>query len=183
MNDGVELARREIGGRVLVVVSGDLTTMAVDALVNAANEHLAHGGGLAAALARAGGPELDADSRRWIAEHGALAPGSAAVTTAGRMPATWVIHVVGPRYRPGQDNAALLGQAARAVLDTADELGAASVAMPAISAGIFGYPRREATAVIAREAAAWLAAEPKSLVQVRLVGYDDATAEDFAAAL
>jgi O-acetyl-ADP-ribose deacetylase (regulator of RNase III) len=99
------------------------------------------------------------------------------------MPATWVIHVVGPRYRPGQDNAALLGQAARAALDTADELGAASVAMPAISAGIFGYPRREATAVIAREAAAWLAAEPKSLVQVRLVGYDDATAEDFAAAL
>jgi O-acetyl-ADP-ribose deacetylase (regulator of RNase III) len=179
----LEIARREVGGRAVIAVRGDLATMAVDAVVNAANERLAHGGGVAAALARAGGPQVQAESDRWVAEHGPLRPGTAAVTTAGRMPARFVVHVVGPRHRPGQDNEGLLRQAVRAALDAADGSGAGSVALPAISAGIFGYPRTEATRVIAEETVAWLEAAPASISEVRLVGFDQGTAGDFAAAL
>lgn len=162
---------------------GDLTQQDVDAVVNAANEQLAHGGGVAAALARAGGPRVQAESDEWVAEHGPLAPGKAAVTTAGELPARMIVHVVGPRYREGQDNAALLTAAVRAALDAAVDAGARSVALPAISAGIFGYPRRQACAVIAAAARDWLAANPDALDEVRLVGYDAATTADFEAAL
>ncbi|NNF68302.1 MAG: hypothetical protein HKN01_00910 [Acidimicrobiia bacterium] len=92
----------------IVAIQGDLTAQDVDAIVNAANEHLVHGGGVAAAISRAGGPAIQADSDRWVAENGPVKPGAAAVTTAGEMPATWVIHVVGPRYRPDQENEGLL---------------------------------------------------------------------------
>ncbi|MBA2529014.1 MAG: macro domain-containing protein, partial [Euzebyales bacterium] len=109
-----EAARAMVGGATLVVVEGDLTRQDVDAVVNAANERLAHGGGVAAALARAGGPTVQAESDRWVAEHGTLTPGQAAVTGGGGMAARWVVHVVGPRFRPGQDNEGLLRQAVRA---------------------------------------------------------------------
>jgi O-acetyl-ADP-ribose deacetylase len=165
---------------VVVVLEGDLTVQQVDAIVNAGNEQLAHGGGVAAALARAGGPQVQRQSDAWIAEHGPVKPGTAAVTTAGVMPARWIVHVVGPRWRESQDNEGLLRQAVRAALDTARDLGATSIALPALSAGIFGYPREEATVVIAEEACQWLAGDHGDLAEVRLVGYDAATAEDFA---
>jgi O-acetyl-ADP-ribose deacetylase (regulator of RNase III) len=91
-----------------------------------------------------------------------------------------IVHVVGPRHRPDQDNEALLTQAVRAALDAADEAGATSVALPAISAGIFGYPPPEATEVIARTTAAWLAEGPHEVRDVALVGFDEATARLFA---
>lgn len=171
------------GGGVVVAVQGDLTAQPVDAVVNAANERLRHGGGVAAAIVRAGGSIVQRESREWVREHGPVLPGTAAVTTAGDMPARWVVHVVGPRFRRGQDNEGLLRQAVTAALDAAVEAGARSVAMPAISAGIFGYPRAEATRVIAAECAAWLDDRPDALDQIRLVGYDDASAADFAAAV
>lgn len=83
----------------LEAVVGDLTRLGTDVVVNAANEHLAHGGGVAAALSRAGGPAVQAESDRWVAEHGPVGPGRAAVTTAGALPARWIVHVVGPRFR------------------------------------------------------------------------------------
>lgn len=183
MSDGQVVARVEVDGRSLTVVQGDLTRQQVDAVVNAANEQLAHGGGVAAALARAGGPEVQAESDRWVAEHGPVGPGQAAVTTAGRMPARMVVHVVGPRWRDGQDNAALLAEAVRAALDAARDAGASSVAMPAISAGIFGYPLREAAGVIAGETRRWLSDDPRGLREVRLVGWDAPTAELLVGAL
>jgi O-acetyl-ADP-ribose deacetylase len=178
-----EPTHREIGDAVLRVVRDDITTLAVDAVVNAANGHLAHGGGVAAALVRAGGDEVQRESDAWVAQHGPVRPGTAAVTTAGRMPARVIVHVVGPRHRPGHDNAALLEQAVRAALDAADDAGATSVALPAISAGIFGYPPPEATAVIARTCATWLSGADRSIRDVALVGYDAATAELFTEAL
>ncbi len=167
----------------VIAVQGDLTAQEVDAVVNAANEHLAHGGGVAAALVRAGGPVVQIESDGWVAEHGPLTPGTAAVTSAGNMPARWVVHVVGPRYREEQDNEGLLRQAVTAALDAAAGLGARSVALPAISAGVFGYPRDQATAVIATACLAWTEAHPEALDEVRLVGYDAAVTADFAAGL
>lgn len=165
------------------VTTGDITALDVDVVVNAANEYLSHGGGVAAAIARAGAPTVDRESDAWIAQHGQLAPGDAAHTGAGSMPARWVVHVVGPRYKQSQDNEGRLRQAVRAALDKSRELGARSAALPAISAGIFGYPREDATAVIASEVHAWMQHNPDGLEKVVLVGFDDGTSADFRSGL
>lgn len=160
----------------------DLTTMAVDVVVNAANEHLAHGGGVAAALARAGGPAVQAESDDWVAAHGPVGDGEAAVTTAGDMPALWVVHVVGPRFAGDGTDAERLAAAVTAALDAAVDLDATSIALPAISAGVFGYPLDDATGVIARTATAWDDAHPEALT-ITLVGVDDRATHAFQSAL
>jgi putative ATPase len=177
------LATRQVARATLSAVQADLTALEVDAVVNAANEQLHHGGGVAAALSRAGGPTVQRESHAWVAEHGPVRPGQAAVTTAGRMPARYIVHVVGPRYRSGQDNAGLLAQAVSAALHAAAASGATSVALPAISAGIFGYPPQEATAVITQACAEWLGGRPGRLETVLLVGYDEQSAGLFATAV
>ena len=178
-----EVGRKEVGGARIVAVHGDLTSQDTDAIVNAANEQLQHGGGVAAAIAGAGGKDIQQESDRWVAEHGRVATGTAAITTGGTLPARWVVHTVGPRYREGQDSEGLLRRAVSAALDTATAHDVRSIAFPAISAGVFGYPRAEATAAVADQVAGWLKAHPGELDEVRLVGYDRATAEEFAAAL
>lgn len=165
--------------QVVTVARGDITAASVDVIVNAANEHLRHGGGLAAALAAAGGEEFLADSQRWVSRHGLVRSGEAAVTVGGRLQAAWVVHVVGPRYREGQDNAALLREAVRAALEASAGLDAETVAMPAISAGVFGYPLEPATRVIASECVRWVREHTGVLREVRLVGYDHRTADAF----
>ncbi|MFQ5968576.1 MAG: macro domain-containing protein [Acidimicrobiia bacterium] len=178
-----ETSAAEVEGTSVLVVQGDLTKQPVDAVVNAANEWLKHGGGVAAALVRAGGEAVQQESDAWVNEHGPVATGSAAVTSAGAMPARWIVHTVGPRYEEGQDNEGLLRAAVEAALNAAHETGASSVAFPAISAGIFGYPRAEATAVIASEIVAWVRFHRDALGEVRLVGFDEGTCEDFARGL
>jgi putative ATPase len=179
-----EAAQRNVGAHTLLVVEGDLTTQVVDAVVNAANEQLAHGGGVAAALARAGGPAVQDESDRWVAEHGPVKPGQAAVTTAGNMPARWLVHVVGPRHRDGQDNEGLLRQAVGAALDAAAEVGATSVALPVISAGIFGYPLAQAAAVLVSQAHDWMSGRVGgSPLEVRLVGRDPQAVRALEAAM
>jgi len=178
--DGYEIT---VGDTRVTALRGDLTALRVDAIVNAANEYLDHGGGVAAAIVRAGGGSIQDASDRWVAEHGPLRGGVAAVTGAGRLPAAWVVHTAGPRYRSGQDNAGLLAAAVAAALDAGAEVGVRSVAFPAISAGIFGYPRAEATGVIARTVTVWVGEHPGDLDRVLLVGYDAGTAADFAAGL
>ena len=165
--------------RTVVVVQGDLTASSTDVVVNAANEYLRHGGGVAAALAAVGGEEFLADSDRWVSEHGPIRSGQAAVTVGGRLKARWVVHVVGPRYREGQDNSARLRQAVRAALDASAEVGAETLAMPAISTGTFGYPLEAATEVIVAECVRWLQEHPGTLREIRLVGYDRRTADAF----
>ena len=168
---------------VIEVVQGDLTQQRVDAIVNAANEDLQHGGGVAAAIVRAGGDVIQRESDAWVDEHGPLQPGVAAVTSAGSLPAARLIHVVGPRYRDGQDNPALLAQAVEAALEAAKAQGCRSIALPAISAGIFGYPRQEACRVIVRAIRDWLTAHATAFDQVLLVGFDEAATNDFENAL
>ena len=172
-----------VAGTTLTALCADLTRQEVDAIVNAANEWLAHEGGLAAAIVRAGGREIQDESDRWVAAHGPLSPGVAAVTGAGRLPARFVIHVAGPRYREGQDNEGLLRAVVRAALDAAAAAGCLSVALPAISAGIFGYPLERAARVAATEAADWARAHPGGFDEIRLVGFDPAAEEAFAAGL
>ena len=180
---GRVLASVAVLGSVVSVVHGDLTQQQVDVVVNAANETLAHGGGVAAALVRAGGAVVQEDSHRWVHEHGPLLAETAAITTAGSMPAHHVVHVVGPRYREGQDNEAMLRAAVTAALDASSGIDARSVAFPAISAGIFGYPRAAATAVIGSEVMAWLDRKPATIDEVRLVALDLGTCEDFIVSL
>jgi len=166
-----------VGDTCIVVVPGDLTTQSVDAVVNPANEHLHQGGGLAAALVTAGGAVIQEESDAWVAAHGPLSPGVAAVTGAGSLPARHVVHVAGPRYRKGQDNEGLLGTAVTAALEAAASSGCRTVAMPAISTGIFGYPFPAAAAVIAARVVEWTAGHPAALTEVRLVGIDNAAAD------
>jgi O-acetyl-ADP-ribose deacetylase len=126
------------------LVEGDITTQRVDVIVNAANPDLAHGGGVAAAIARAAGPDL----RRESAEHPRVPVGRAGVTTAGELPARWVVHAVGPVWSGGDDGEPeLLAGAYSSALREAIDLGARSIAYPSISTGIFGYPIGPAAAI------------------------------------
>ncbi len=167
----------------ITVVAGDITTQQVDAIVNAANEHLQHGGGVAAAIARAGGPVIQQESDAWVATNGPLSPGVAAATSAGNMSARFVIHVAGPIHRHDQDNAGLLAMAVGAALDAAALAGCRTVAMPAISAGIYGYPVAEATQVIGHAVRAWCTQHAEALDEVRLVGRETDVATAFQDAL
>ena len=172
-----------VGRTTLSAMAGDLTTMEVDAIVNAANTELAHGGGIALAISRAGGPIIDAESAEWIQTYGPLAIGVAALTSAGEMPASYVIHTAGPIYAEGQDNETLLAAAALAAVDVASEIDVRTIALPAVSAGIYGYPPDEATGVLVDSVAEFVGTSDTSVLSVRFVGYDDAMAERFAVAI
>src|SRR5438094_869301 len=131
------------------LVEGDITEEHADAIVNAANATLLGGGGVDGAIHRRGGEtilEACQELRRERYPDG-LPVGEAVATTAGELPARWVIHTVGPIYRRERDPASLLARCHLACLGVADELGAATVAFPAISTGAYGYPVREAAAV------------------------------------
>ena len=133
------MAERTFGGGILALVEGDITTIAADAIGNAANAALAGGGGVDGAIHRAGGPAIVAELR---ARHPYGTPtGTAVATSAGELPARWVIHAVGPRWQGGgHGEPELLASAYRSVLTLAAELGARTVTLPAISMGIYGYP-------------------------------------------
>jgi O-acetyl-ADP-ribose deacetylase len=124
------------------LVLGDITEQDVDAIVNAANSSLLGGGGVDGAIHRRGGPEILAACReiRATTHRDGLPTGEAVATTAGRLPARWVIHTVGPVYAKSQDRSHLLASAYRSSLRVADEVGAQTVAFPAVSAGIYGWP-------------------------------------------
>jgi O-acetyl-ADP-ribose deacetylase (regulator of RNase III) len=152
----------------LVAVSGDLTTQAVDAVVNAANLALARGGGVCGAIFAAAGPGLE----EACAALGGVQTGEAVATPGFSLPATWIIHAVGPVWRGGdQGEAELLASAYQRSLAVADELGATSVAFPAISTGIYGYPLDAATDV----AVSTVRDAPSRVAEVRFVCFDAAT--------
>ena len=122
----------------ITVVQGDITQQQVDAVVNAANNRMRGGGGVDGAIHRAGGPAVLEDCRTRFPD--GLATGDAGWTTAGDMPAQWVIHVVGPNHAAGQTDRSLLTSCYARALEVADELGARTVAFPLVSAGVYGWP-------------------------------------------
>jgi O-acetyl-ADP-ribose deacetylase (regulator of RNase III) len=148
--------RVQINRTMLELVEGDITQLDTDAIVNAANEYLAHGGGVAGVISRKGGPPIQRESNEWVRQHGPVRTGSAAITSGGNLKARYVIHAVGPVYDGTPRSAELLGSAVRAALQVADERGLKSVALPAISTGIFGYPLEEAARVMLREVITYL---------------------------
>jgi O-acetyl-ADP-ribose deacetylase (regulator of RNase III) len=145
----------DLGGRI-DIVTGDITTLAVDAIVNAANPTLLGGGGVDGAIHRAAGPELLAECRTL----GGARTGEAKVTRGYRLPARWVIHAVGPVWSGGgRGEDALLAACYRESLARAREVGARRVAFPAISTGAYGFPLERATRIALREVRAFLEAE------------------------
>lgn len=161
----------------ITVVRGDITEQQVDAVVNAANSSLLGGGGVDGAIHRRGGPAILEECRALRAGRlgGGLPTGQAVATTGGDLPARWVIHTVGPVYTDGQDNVALLTSCFRESLRVVDELGARTVAFPAISTGVYRYPLDEAAYV-----SLWtLARTPTSVDEVRVVLFDQKAYDTF----
>ncbi|MGU3434882.1 O-acetyl-ADP-ribose deacetylase [Actinomycetes bacterium M1A6_2h] len=157
------------------IVEGDITTLEVDAIVNAANSELLGGGGVDGAIHRAGGPDILAECRklRKSTYPDGLPAGQAVSTTAGNMPSRWVIHTVGPVYSDTEDRSETLRSAYIASLAAADIVGAHHVAFPLVSAGVYGWPRKDAVdqAITAIESAV------THVTTVTMVAYDHDVAE------
>lgn len=182
MNETV-LSYTRSDGRALEVVHGEITAEEVDAIVNAANERLAHGGGVAGAIARRAGPALTEESRRWVREHSPVPTGSAAVTGAGSLKARWVVHAVGPVWGSGNEES-LLASAVRSALERAEAVGVSTISLPAISTGIFGFPKPLGARVILRAVQEYLNDHPQSIIRtVRFCNIDRETTDLFAQAL
>ncbi|MEU7003516.1 O-acetyl-ADP-ribose deacetylase [Nonomuraea sp. NPDC046570] len=164
----------------ITLVQGDITQQAVDAVVNAANSSLLGGGGVDGAIHRRGGPAILEECRRLRASRygKGLPTGQAVATTAGLLPARWVIHTVGPVYSPTEDRSALLASCYRESLRVADSLGAATVAFPAISTGLYGWPMDDD----ARVAVETVRESGSGVAEVRFVLFDAAAYAAFSAA-
>lgn len=159
------------------LLEGDITALALDAIVNAANSHLQHGGGVAGAISRKGGPAIQRESDRI----GFVPVGGAAVTSAGSLPAKWVIHAVGPRMGEGDEDAKLRS-ATVSSLERAEELGARTIAFPAISTGIFGYPIHRCARIMV-DAVTRFAPRARTLEKVTFCLFDATAMREFTAAL
>lgn len=166
-------------GGVLQLVQGDLTQEKVDAIVNAANAYLQHGGGVAGAIVRRGGPQIQVESDAWVRQHGPVSHDQPAYTGAGHLPCRYVIHAVGPVWGEGDEDAKLAA-AVQGSLRLAERLQLTSIAFPAISTGIFGFPKERAASVILDAIQDYFTQHPASgLRQVRLTLYDAPTVEAF----
>ncbi|MFG1681566.1 O-acetyl-ADP-ribose deacetylase [Nonomuraea sp. NPDC049269] len=165
----------------ITLVQGDITAQTVDAIVNAANSSLMGGGGVDGAIHRRGGPEILAECRALRASHygKGLPAGQAVATTAGRLDATWVIHTVGPVYSRTDDRSGVLASCYRESLRVADSLGARSVAFPAISTGIYGWPLDDGARIALRTVREFSTA----VDEVRFVLFDAVAYAAFEAAL
>lgn len=165
-------------GVVLRVVLGDLTQEPVEAIVNAANEHLAHGGGVAGAIVRTGGRDIQRESDEWVRQHGRVPTGGAAITGGGRLFCDYVIHAVGPIWRNKGDEDELLASAVSSALELAAEHRIKSISLPGISTGIFGFPKQRGARVILQ--AVLDTVEKVELNEINLTNIDAQTANIFA---
>lgn len=174
------LKERSLTGKaVFQLVHGDLTREPVDAIVNAANAQLQHGGGIAGLISRVGGPQIQAESDAWVRDHGPVPHDSPAYTSAGNLPCRFVIHAVGPVWGSGDEDAKLAA-AIRGSLACAEALDLQAIAFPALSTGIFGFPKERAAGVFFNTIPAYFEDHPGSgLRTVRLTLYDSPTLEAF----
>jgi O-acetyl-ADP-ribose deacetylase (regulator of RNase III) len=175
--------KKKIGGSILEIVQGDITAQAVDAIVNAANRHLAHGGGVALAIVRKGGVSIQTESSALVARRGPLGTGEAVITSGGKLPAKFVIHTVGPVWSKHEPLEAdrLLCRAVTSSLALAEEKGLKSIAFPAISTGIYGFPIERAAPLLLQEAKRYLEGKP-GVERIVFCLYDDASYRVFESA-
>ncbi len=174
----VLVEKRLPAGQIVQIVQGDITFEQVDAIVNAANERLQHGGGVAWAICRKGGPAIQKESDQWIREHGPVSHSHPAWTSGGQLPARYVIHAVGPVWGDGDEDRKL-SEAVMGSLRLADELKCSSMAMPAISTGIFGFPKDRAAAVIFSAIEDFCRGSSSRLQLVKLALFDQPTVDVF----
>ncbi len=166
-------------GQIFQIVQGDITIDEVDAIVNAANEQLAHGGGVAWAISKKGGPTIQQESDEWIRKHGPVSHAHPAWTSGGLLPAKYIIHTVGPVWGSGDEDKKL-SDAVTGSLRVADELQCESISLPAISTGIFGFPKERAAGIIFSSVENYsLQGGPSKLKQVRVLLYDQPTIDAF----
>lgn len=169
------ISEKKILDGVLRLVQGDITGRDTDAIVNAANDHLQHGGGVAGAIVRKGGEIIQQESDRI----GFTPVGTAVVTSAGSLPSRFVIHTVGPRMGEGDEDRKLTN-AISSALQLASEKGLSSISVPAVSAGIFGFPKDRCAKILVGTAAEFLRKKsPGGLTAVEFCIYDDSTLEHF----
>lgn len=164
----------KVNNREVVIKKGDITEEKVDAIVNAANSHLKHGGGVAGAIVRKGGKVIQEESDRI----GYVPVGKAVITTAGKLPCRYVIHAVGPIWGEG-DEENKLRSAVLSALRLADEKKLKSISIPAISTGIFGFPKDKGTRLILETVCEFLKKEDTSLSQVNLIDISEETYKFF----
>ena len=166
-------------GQIMQIVQGDITIEEVDAIVNAANEHLQHGGGVAWAISNKGGPAIQKESDDWIRKYGPVSHARPAWTSGGLLPAKYVIHAVGPVWGDGDEDHKL-ALAVTGSLRLADELKCSSIALPAISTGIFGFPKDRAAGIIFSAIERYLVDNSSSGVKViKLVLFDQSSVDVF----
>jgi len=171
--------RTLIDSLIIQIVQGDITTEEVDAIVNAANEYLQHGGGVARTISKRGGPAIQKESDAWIRQHGRVSHSYPAWTSGGRLPSKYVIHAVGPVWGD-RDEDKKLSDAVTGSLRLADELKCSSIALPAISTGIYGFPKERAAAIIFAAIENYFAENLSSgLKLVKLVLFDQPTVDVF----
>lgn len=169
------ISEKVIGEKTIRLVQGDITERNVDAIVNAANSYLQHGGGVAGAIVKKGGQVIQDESDKI----GFVPVGSAAITTAGKLPAKFVIHAVGPRMGEG-DEENKLKNAIVSSLSLASEKGLKSISIPAISSGIFGFPKDKCAMILVKEAVEYINRNPESSLNlIEFCVYDDSTAGYF----
>lgn len=167
-------------GVTIQLAHSDITQECVDAIVNAANRHLQHGGGVAVAIVRRGGPQIQTESNDWVRQHGPVTHDRPAFTSAGNLRCRFVIHAVGPIWGEGDEDAKLTA-AVSGSLHLADDLGLSSIALPAISTGIFGFPKAPAARVILIAVQEYFTSHPASHLQlIRLSLLDQSTLEAFS---
>jgi O-acetyl-ADP-ribose deacetylase (regulator of RNase III) len=166
-------------GQTIQIVQGDITIEEVDAIVNAANEHLQHGGGVAWAISKKGGSAIQKESDAWIQQHGRVLHAAPAWTSGGLLPAKYVIHAVGPVWGDGDEDNKLQA-AVTGSLRVADELKCSSVAMPAISTGIYSFPKERAAKIIFAAIEKYFVDNSSSgLKVIKLVLFDAETTNTF----
>ncbi len=165
-------------GQTIQIVQGDITIEAVDAIINAANEQLQHGGGVAWAISKKGGPTIQKESNEWVHQHGLVTHSHPAWTSGGQLPAKYVIHAVGPVWGDGDEDKKLADSVIGS-LRTADELNCASIALPAISTGIFGFPKEQAAKIMFLAIEDYFDSQKSGLLVVKLVLFDQPTVDVF----
>lgn len=163
----------------LELVQGDITAERVDAIVNAANKRLMHGGGVAANIARKGGALINQESADWVKEHGPVSHADPAYTSGGELHCKYVIHAVGPKWGAGKEDKKL-AETVRGSLRVAEELELVSIAFPAISTGIYNFPKDRAAKVIYTAIGDYFKRNPESgIKQVRITLFDEDTTQVF----